>query len=293
MYKLCGSGSKRRRVLSSESSFYYIPLLSTLRKVLARGDVLEQVSVDRRSTNGYLEDFCDGSEFKNHPLFQAHPSALQIIGYYDELEVCNPLGTGAKIHKLGIFLFTISNLPPKFRSSLKCLFLFAVAKASDVKKYTTDAILAPFISDINTLATDGVTVTYCNRTLNFKGSLLAFLADNLASHAIGGFKESFSKTFRFCRNCLATRDKASKCFLSDAFTVRTTHEHRAHCALLQGNLGSFHSTTYGINRWSTLGDIDNFSIVKCLPFDIMHDLLEGIFPNELWVIPCEINTKIG
>ena len=49
----------------------------------------------------YLSDFCDGSLFKNHPLYQAYPDALQLIVYFDELEVCNPLGSHSGIHKLG------------------------------------------------------------------------------------------------------------------------------------------------------------------------------------------------
>ena len=36
----------------------------------------------------------------------------------------------------------------------------------------------------------------------FKGGLLAFLADNLASNALGGFNFSFSMSFRYCRTCL-------------------------------------------------------------------------------------------
>ena len=52
-------------------------------------------------TDSYLADFCDGSFFKTHPLFQMYPDALQLILYYDELEVCNPLGSHSGIHKLG------------------------------------------------------------------------------------------------------------------------------------------------------------------------------------------------
>lgn len=52
-------------------------------------------------SDDYLSDFCDGSLFKNHPLFQTHPDALQLIIYFDELEVCNPLGSHSGIHKLG------------------------------------------------------------------------------------------------------------------------------------------------------------------------------------------------
>lgn len=48
---------------------------------------------DRVHTNGVLEDFCDATLFKAHPLFSEDQYALQIIGYFDELEICNPRST--------------------------------------------------------------------------------------------------------------------------------------------------------------------------------------------------------
>ena len=36
--------------------------------------------------------------------FSNHPTALQFILYYDDIEVCNPLGSSAGIHKLGKIL---------------------------------------------------------------------------------------------------------------------------------------------------------------------------------------------
>lgn len=48
-----------------------------------------------------LEDFCDGTLFKSHELFSQKPLALQLIIYYDDVEVCNPLGSYRGVHKLG------------------------------------------------------------------------------------------------------------------------------------------------------------------------------------------------
>ena len=58
-----------------------------------------------------LGDFCDGSDFKNHPLFYLDEKCLQLMLYYDDVEVCNPLGSKVKLHKLGMlflhsFLFS-------------------------------------------------------------------------------------------------------------------------------------------------------------------------------------------
>ena len=49
--------------------------------------------------DGLLGDYCDGSIYAANSLFQDDPCALQIQLYYDELELCNPLGS--RKHKLG------------------------------------------------------------------------------------------------------------------------------------------------------------------------------------------------
>ena len=54
--------------------------------------------------NGLLGDYCDGELYSQHPLFREDPCALQIQLYFDELELCNPLGS--KTHKLGKTFFS-------------------------------------------------------------------------------------------------------------------------------------------------------------------------------------------
>lgn len=52
-------------------------------------------------SDGVLGDFCDGKMCRTHPYLKQHPDALQLVGYYDEIEVCNPLGSHSGVHKLG------------------------------------------------------------------------------------------------------------------------------------------------------------------------------------------------
>ena len=61
-----------------------------------------QVFRNNQSEDGKLRDYCDGSAYKTHTLFTNNPHALQIILHFDELELCNPLGTKASIHKVGM-----------------------------------------------------------------------------------------------------------------------------------------------------------------------------------------------
>jgi hypothetical protein len=51
-----------------------------------------------------MRDYCDSDGFKEHPLFSQDPYALQLIIYFDEFEVCNPLGSRATKHKIGMYL---------------------------------------------------------------------------------------------------------------------------------------------------------------------------------------------
>ena len=77
-------------------------------------------------TDNYLGDFCDGSLFKGHTLFQTYTDALQFILYYDELEVCNPLGSHSGVHKLGIFVYKICSMHVYYMHSASCIYIHII-----------------------------------------------------------------------------------------------------------------------------------------------------------------------
>lgn len=270
--------------MEKRDSFQYVPLLNTLEKLLEDNTIIEYIDNPHQRLDDKLEDFCDGELFINHPIFSTDPFALQVIAYFDELEVCNPLGTHTKVHKLGIILFTLGNIPPKFRSTLRAINLVACAVHPIIVEHGIDSILEPFIKDLNVLASQGITVSLKGNTRTFKGGLLCFLADNLASNLLGGFKESFSFSYRFCRSCLATNTSFRQKFLPSCFTKRTDSVHQKHCSELMSSeaLKEHYSKTYGINRCSKLMNIENFSMFNGgLPHDAMHDFLEGVAQYEM------------
>lgn len=132
-----------------------------------------------------LRDYCDGEFFQQHPLFSLHHGALQILFYYDDVEVCNPLGSKKKKHKMGkvklvslhctyklydkdiyilhsrvsyevfmstgFFYFLLGNIHPKYRSCYQMIQLAAICKTENVVKYSLDAVLQPIIADIKKL----------------------------------------------------------------------------------------------------------------------------------------------
>ena len=264
--------------------FYYIPLHDTIKSLLNDESVMDIVleSSKRIHTDGVIEDFCDGSVFKSHPLFAKDPLALQSITYYDEVELYNPLGSHVKRHKLGIVVFTLGNIPPKYRSQLEIINLAVVATVPVIEKHGLDAVLKPFVDDINCLSADGIEHTFAGTSRVFRGALLAFLADNLASNELGGFKKSFSFSFRYCRTCLCTRDSASSSFVSESFTKRCDSSHKERLKMLDTPARDQFSKTYGINKDSILLNVQYYSMFNGgLPHDIMHDLLEGVASCEV------------
>lgn len=151
-------------------------MLPYLCKLLNDDTVIEHIdSCHKRIHNdGLIEDFCDGTTFANHSLFSQDPCALQIVAYYDEVEICNPLGSHIKQHKLGIVFYTLANITPHYRSQLKIINLAIVATTPVIEKHGLDEILKPFIADLNILATTGISVSVHGIPRTFKGALLAF-----------------------------------------------------------------------------------------------------------------------
>lgn len=255
-------------------------LLDTLKALLSIVEIQAEVLNPHPADGNKLSDFCDGSIFKLHPLFGTDPNALQIIGYYDELEVVNPIGSYVSKHKLGCLFFILGNIRPRYRSTLKAINLVAVGKHEDICKYGMDTFMSPFVDDLKALFCDGIPITIGCETRTFFGGLLAFLADNLAAHTVGGFKESMSFALRICRSCMITTDQSQLCVTEDSCQLRSPETHFEQCRLLEGPLKSHYSTNFGINRCSVLEDVPGFSVATSLPHDIMHDLFEGVVPYE-------------
>lgn len=284
------SGAKRKKVLTRDT-FCYIPILSTLKQILQVQCVHDEILKPVQKDDDLLHDFSDGALFKQHAFFKTHPQSLQIVAYYDEVETCNPLGSSSGKNKLGCVFFTLGNIRPSYRSSLKSIFLVAVAKSSTIEKNGIDFILKPFLDDLKTLHEVGVTINVSGSIEVWKGALLAFLADNLAAHELGGFKESFSFALRFCRSCLTDKECSQKHFREDQFTIRDRISHGQQCCRLNSPDRLSVSVEFGINRCSSLESLSYFSVVECMPHDIMHDLFEGVIPYELQLLICHCKLK--
>lgn len=85
--------------------------------------------------------------------------------------------------------------------------------------------------------------------LGFSMGLCVVSADNPASCALGGFKESVSASLP-CRQCLGTKSEIKTEFRPSKFILRTSESHEEHLQTLEDPTEDYNSRSkeYGVNR---------------------------------------------
>lgn len=140
---------------------------------------------------------------KNHPIFAIQKDALFILGYFDDLEIANPLGSKANyyytrwistlirvslqcyclfdehctlfffdytFHKqahfvfLDVFFYLLVNIYPVYQSTIRNIQHIGIAKTQDIKRHDIDKMLKPFTCELKELGV--CTVHYKNCVLS-------------------------------------------------------------------------------------------------------------------------------
>lgn len=90
-------------------TFVYVPIFDLLSKLLERSEILQ--TLERSSQHeGHYSSFQDGEYFKENKLL-SEELGIALGLYNDDFEVCNPLGTSKKKHKVCGIYWVIANLP--------------------------------------------------------------------------------------------------------------------------------------------------------------------------------------
>lgn len=168
-----------------DDQFEYVPLLETMQAIAK----VRELSGEFKQSATLLKDVCDGDYFKEHNIFKYAGSekslALQV--YFDEFEVCNPLGSKRGKHKLLAGYLSLLNHMPQSRSKLDDKYLILLAKRSLVTKFSYQEILKPLLNDLQQLESNGINI---NGTV-MKGSLLYVSGDNLSTTNLVVFENVF------------------------------------------------------------------------------------------------------
>lgn len=258
----------------------YVPIIQTIKALLQHDDVFSEVYEGHQTRSEILEDFCDGSYFKENALFTRNRMNLQLMLYYDDFTAGNPLGNKTKQTKIGGFYFLLGNLHPKFRSKLYVIQLAILAKSDLIKKYGIDKVIDPLVQDITKLEQEGICVSKDGVEHQMYGTVCYVSADNLGAHSIGGFMENFSTVRRVCRYCNVSKDDMQNHFrFSGLLTCRSKAAHTQQVKIVEENEGL--SSFYGVKRNSLLNELNFYHVTTGLPGDIAHDLFEGVVPDVL------------
>lgn len=259
-----------------KKSFVYVPVIKVLQILLQQTYLLDQIVFHQETVPGHFKSFQDGKYYKDNQLLGKQNITISLALYIDDFEVCNPLGTSRKRHKITAVYWIILNLPARLRSSLSSIQLALLGKSVDVKRYGYEKFLEPLIKDIKCLECEGVFVEVVDEFV--KGTIFCVSADNLGAHGLAGFCESFIVE-KFCRFCLISRDQIAHTEIND-FHLRGVDQHNSYLEELRqrDNVQSIN----GVKNECVLSKhLQFFHPITGFPPDVLHDLFEGVIPLEL------------
>lgn len=249
----------------------FVPLRAVLKKFFEAPNVLSAVL---KNINELETAKGDTYHFMQSPLWAKIKASqapgkllLPIFLFHDDVEINNPLGTHAGIHKLGATYISIPAIPNEYFSRLENIFLALLCHASDRAQNGNLAMFHLLIDELKYLETKGIQLQFSekeSKTIYF--SLALILGDNLGMNQILGFSESFN-SHHYCRFCIADKCECKKATESDSSLSRTE---KNYC------VGSF-----GVTENCVWNEVPSYRVYKNKSGDHMHDLREGICRYEL------------
>lgn len=263
-------------------TFQYVPIKPLLKMLVEKTDLLKIASQHLPSNDGLFRDFQDGLYAQHHEVLSSR-NCISLVIYIDDFEVTNPLSPKAGTHKLGAVYFTFSNIPPKYRSTLKNMFLLMLFNSGDAKMYGYQPIFEQFVKDMNELVTDGLLVHTDTFQGNVKFSVAQVVGDNLGINSLFGFAEGFTANFP-CRVCRRHREEIRQDSVEHPDALRTH-------ANYEDDLRHQNLQETGVKSPCPLNGILNFHITENRAPDVMHDMLEGVCPLELKLVFAELIQK--
>lgn len=236
----------------------YVPIDDTLMLYNKRKPVVPVPS------RGVLQSFRDTKSFRENEYYSDNPTALQLTLYHDDIEVGNPLGSRAGIHKLTMFYIAVDGF---YDGKLNNIHLELICHASDLSRFGYKPILKPLIEDLEMLALGVKVQARDGNEYIVQARLEHISADNLAANQIMGFNRSFSKG-HYCRFCYANADICSQMVCQDSTLLRSATNHRLDVEFVEADT-SFSKRT-GVRERSALDDISYYSLLDSTVPDVMY-----------------------
>ena len=191
-----------------------------------------------------------------------------LVGYFDEIEMGNSLGSRSGNNNLGGFYFNIPCLPPNFSSKLSSILISDLFYSADKNDVGNEAIFKKTIQELNDLRERGIMIMVNNKPqkVYFLTSLIT--GDNLGLNSIFRFTRSFAKTV-CCRICYASAEQWKKMVRENVALLRTKERY-------QMDIERINTRETGVREECVFNKLINFDVIENCYGDFMHDALEGV-----------------
>lgn len=265
-----------------QSKFQYVSIIDTLRSLFEKDEfcqlyVQHNLSQEKHiCVQGEYNYFCCGEAYKKNELYKSNPGSLQIQIATDDFEVCSPLQSKTKIHKICAVYFRITNLPQQYSSRLNNIYLICLCNTEDLKTKQTDFndIWRLIVQDVSHLEQFGIDL---KNNLNIKGTVSYLGFDNLGANVSLGFSEGFN-SFYYCRICESDKEECKHLTKDIADKYRNKEKYEKQLNVISSLVKVKYRLTTGVKRYCVLNDLKYFNIFENPSVDIMHDINEGVIP---------------
>jgi len=246
-----------------------LPLNEQFKKYLEHGDNLNTFINNLtilKNDDSSISHFVQGNLWKQKTSHYVGKLVFPFFLYMDDVEINNPLGSHSMSQSISAIYYSFPLAENS--SQLSNIFLAALIKTIDYKKFGNEPCLIHLIQEINILEKEGLIVTTQDGEFHVHFILGLILGDNLGLNTMLDFSKSFSANY-YCRFCKASKSEALELFVENREIMRTINNYSEDV-----NTNNFIST--GIYRESVLNQIYSFHVVTNYCVDIMHDIFEGI-----------------
>lgn len=196
-----------------------------------------------------ISNIIQGSAWKGKMSNFENKNVIPYMLYQDDVEINNPLGSKAGVHKISALYLSFPLLPYNEISKLENFLVCCITKTTDIcHGYYRN--LKPLIQILKRLEEEGLNIKINNTEQHVYLVLSNITGDNLGLNGLLGFVKSFSANF-FCRICNADKSATKKMTSEDSSLIRTENEFN-----IERDEGTIHLK--GIKEACAFNIIDSF-----------------------------------
>jgi hypothetical protein len=257
-----------------QTSAVIISLAVLFKKILELPDtfsrIISYIEILKNSTT--FTSFMQSPLWKSKISNMGNSLVLPYFLYFDDYVSDNPLGPKNKCHSMASVYILLPFLPIEIESKLDNIFLFYLFKTKN-KVLGNKLIFAPTIDEMKILEEKGINISIGGQIHNVKFVMGLTIGDNLGMNEILGFVKCFRANHP-CRLCKIKKEDLVKCCREDSTLMRNE-------ANYEEDVMEHNVSATGVHERCVFNEIPSFNVCENYSFDIMHDLLEGVFHYDL------------